>query len=531
MKQNAVLKAICYTLLPLLLLVIVLFFSYGMGYGNDYASFTEEYEGIDTWINRLMYGVGTFSGFIYIALPVSIIMLILVLIYLIESMGYSKGKDGININSFDKMPFELLIIAGMLGTISLWTWIIFFLSSFQDYKTFLSLMLTGGVITYIAFMLIFNTFVKRIKAKIMFKTTLIGKTLLTIKDKLDNIELSFREYKEEKDRKLEEKRKVEESTFQITVKLILYIFAYFLAVFVVTSFIYSVSSDLLISAFIIDIAITVYVFIKIIDNIKSFNVIEMQLEKIYNGDIKSKLDIESIMPRFKNTAKYINDISNGFENAIEEGIKSERLKTELITNVSHDIKTPLTSIINYVDLLKKEDIKGEKAKEYISILDNKSQRLKRLTEDLLEASKASSGNVKLNLENINMVELLNQAIGEFGDKFKQRKLEVITNFPEESVMINADSRYMYRVIENIFSNAAKYATKGSRVYIDVVLNENKVYTTIKNMSAQRLNISTDELMQRFVRGDKSRTTEGSGLRSFYIKEFNRVTKGQVLYYY
>lgn len=228
---------------------------------------------------------------------------------------------------------------------------------------------------------------------------------------------------------------------------------------------------------------------------------------MYEGNHPEPLNATDFTNEFENIVMYINDISNGFENAIQEGIKSERLKTELITNVSHDIKTPLTSIINYVDLLKKEEIDNEKAKEYMDVLDNKSQRLKKLTEDLLEASKASSGNVKLNLERINIAELIKQSVGEFEDKFKAKKLEIISRFPEKEVYIEADNRYMYRIIENIFTNVAKYSMEHSRVYVDVWLTGTQVQIAVKNISKEVLNISEEELMQRFVRGDKSRTTE------------------------
>ena len=166
---------------------------------------------------------------------------------------------------------------------------------------------------------------------------------------------------------------------------------------------------------------------------------------------------------------YLNDISNGFENAVQERMKSERMKAELITNVSHDIKTPLTSIINYVDLIKNENIQDEKAREYIEILENKSHRLKRLTEDLLEASKVSTGNISLNLEKINIVELVKQATGEFEDKFKKRGLNSIINSEQNEINIMADSKYMYRIIENLYSNISKYALEYSSVYIDIIL--------------------------------------------------------------
>lgn len=209
-------------------------------------------------------------------------------------------------------------------------------------------------------------------------------------------------------------------------------------------------------------------------------------------------------------------------------MKSERMKVELITNVSHDIKTPLTSIINYVDLLKKEKIENEQAKEYIEILDSKSQRLKKLTEDLVEASKVSTGNISLKLEKINVVELIKQATGEFEDKFKKRGLESIINVDENEINIMADSRYMYRVIENLFSNVSKYALENSRVYIDIKENSstNNVIIEVKNISKDKLNISAEELMQRFVRGDKSRTTEGSGLGISIAQNLTELQKGK-----
>ena len=225
-------------------------------------------------------------------------------------------------------------------------------------------------------------------------------------------------------------------------------------------------------------------------------------------------------------AEYINSLSTGLTKAVEESLKSERMKTELITNVSHDIKTPLTSIINYVDLLKKEEMPNEKAKEYLEILDKKSQRLKRLTEDLVEASKASSGNIKLNMEEINVKELIKQISGEFEDKLNEKELELILNMPNEEVKIKADSRYLYRVIENMYSNISKYALEGSRVYVDAIINKDKVEIQLKNISKAKLNISSEELMQRFVRGEASRNTEGSGLGLSIAESLTTLQKGR-----
>ena len=246
------------------------------------------------------------------------------------------------------------------------------------------------------------------------------------------------------------------------------------------------------------IALICFMLYKIIKIIKEYSQIENKLKDVYNGNNQTELKEEDFSMVFKSSVKYLNNISNGLENAVQERMKSERMKAELITNVSHDIKTPLTSIINYVDLLKKEDIANEKAIEYINILDNKSQRLKKLTEDLIEASKVSTGNVSLNLEKIY--------------KFQNKNLQIIVNCNENEININADSRYMYRIVENLFSNIYKYALENSRVYIDIsIVDGTNVVIEMKNISKDKLNISADELMQRFVRGDRSRNTEGSGL--------------------
>ena len=235
------------------------------------------------------------------------------------------------------------------------------------------------------------------------------------------------------------------------------------------------------------------------------------LKEISSGNLEYKIDEESIKGPLKETAETINNIGVGMKTAVDEKISSERLKTDLITNVSHDIKTPLTSIINYVDILKREDIKDEKIKGYIDILDEKSKRLKTLTEDVLEASKASSGNIKLYMQNLDIVELLRQTAGEFEEKMEANSLTLVCNFPEESGVIYADGRRMWRIFENTLNNAVKYSMKGTRVYLDVEIRDEKVYVMIKNISAYQLNISAAQLTERFVRGDVSRTTEGTGL--------------------
>jgi len=234
--------------------------------------------------------------------------------------------------------------------------------------------------------------------------------------------------------------------------------------------------------------------------------------KIADGEITYKVDVDKMHVENKILAKAVNRIGDGIHEAVQISMKDERLKADLITNVSHDIKTPLTSIINYVDLLKRENIDNEKAQEYIKILEEKSQRLKQLTLDLVEASKISSGNIVLNMEEIKIKDLMLQVIGEFSDKFEEKNLEFINSFTDKKAVILADSRRMWRVMENLFNNIYKYAMPGTRVYLDVLEDDDsKVTIVLRNISAQPLNIPAEELTERFIRGDISRSTEGSGL--------------------
>lgn len=237
-----------------------------------------------------------------------------------------------------------------------------------------------------------------------------------------------------------------------------------------------------------------------------------------------------------NNVRNINNIAAGLSSAVKEQVKSERMKADLITNVSHDIKTPLTSIINYVGLLKRENIQNEKAAEYIEVLDKKSARLKNLIEDLVEASKASSGNVRIELTKIDIVELTVQAAAEFEEKFARRSLEFCFTPPEESIFVKADGRHLWRVYENLLNNASKYAMEGTRIYGDVYgagdpngpqREAGMCAFTIKNISQNKLNISPEELTERFVRGDVSRTTEGSGLGLSIAKSLTKLMGGEL----
>lgn len=482
---------------------------------NDFQIYTSYKEDVfirnnDVFFENLINQLQPYEQQMLSAIPIASIILIIILIYLIISIGHTKNKEGIDLNDLDKIPIEIILFIVFLG-ISL----IIVLANegvlyvTEEYYNFaVNMVLTGYFIGYVLCAITSVTIIKRIKAKTLIKNSITGKVfswcIRVIKKILSKISDSYKEITVSIDR---------------TAKLLLYILAFGIgAILMIMAF----------SAFgfFIDLCVFAYCLYKFIQKMNCYHKIENHLKGMYEGDNTKKLIPSEFTPEFQNIIKYINDISSGFENAIEEGIKSERLKTELITNVSHDIKTPLTSIINYVDLIKKEEPENEKVKEYVDILDGKSQRLKRLTEDLVEASKASSGNVKLNLEKINTVELIKQSTGEFEDKFSARNLEVITSTSSDEIFINADSRYLYRVIENLFVNISKYALDNSRVYIDIGEINSKARITIKNISKERLNISADELIQRFVRGDKSRTTEGSGLGISISKSLTELQKGK-----
>ena len=415
-------------------------------------------------------------------LPLSIIAVLVLLIMNCFLIGLRNENGEVILNAFDKTPLLvaliILFILFMIGC-----GFLIALTS-ENLTLILSGTAIGAVIGYISFVFFLETIIKRIKSRTLFRNTITYRILRWIKSLITSMTRNA----------------------NMTVKLILIFIAF--GILNIIGFSLSISEP--IGIFIL-IAIWVYAFAKMHQWLVRYIEIKNAINEIYMGNTEVHLDEKRYKGSLNSMAIQVNDIAGGLSNAIQEKLKSERLKTELITNVSHDIKTPLTSIITYVDLLKKEKMPNEQAEEYLNILDNKSQRLKRLTEDLVEASKASSGNIKLNIEKLNVNELLKQVSGEFEDKFKSRNLEEVMSLPEKNVYINADSRYMYRILENMYSNISKYAMDNTRVYIDVIPNNNRITIQMKNISKEKLNISTEELMQRFVRGDSARNTEGSGL--------------------
>ena len=248
-------------------------------------------------------------------------------------------------------------------------------------------------------------------------------------------------------------------------------------------------------------------------------------KRIAKGELDCKVDTSRLRGPFKEHGENLNSITDGMNRAVGERMKSERFRTELITNVSHDIKTPLTSIINYVDLLEKEQPENEKMREYLEVLDRQSAKLKKLIDDLLEASKASSGSLSVNLTECELGILLDQMAGEYSEKLSAAGLELILTKPEEPVKVMADGRHMWRIFDNLLNNICKYAQRGTRVYLDFTADALKAIVTFRNISATRLNISGDELTERFVRGDSSRNTEGSGLGLSIAQSLAQLQKG------
>ena len=234
-------------------------------------------------------------------------------------------------------------------------------------------------------------------------------------------------------------------------------------------------------------------------------------EKLAEGDLSQSIDTRPLIGDFKRYGQRMNELRTGMERAVREQTRAERMKTELITNVSHDIKTPLTSIVNYVDLLQKVDVQPETAREYIAVLDRQSRRLKKLTEDLVEASKASSGALPVDVQPTDVAVLFDQIVGEYQERLAGCRLTLVARPPEKPVSVQADGRLLSRVMDNLVSNICKYALEDTRVYVAAACDEETVTISFKNVSRDELNISPDELMERFVRGDASRHTEGSGL--------------------
>lgn len=435
---------------------------------------------------------------------ISLILFIFTFCFLCASSG--RRSDGsILLNRFDKIPFDIVILINFILT-----FILFDITETNHGYAYYVLSAVSAVILYFSYFSAFLSMVTRIKVKTIIKNNVVYIVLAFIFKNIKKL-FSFLWYIIK--------------NLSIVKKTVLGAAAVILAVFlagIMGMGFYSSGLFAFLLLIIIALMMIFAVYISI-----CLQKIKMGGELMSQGNFETKIDSEKMLPDFVEFCGYLNNINSTVQNAVDEKTRSERLKTELITNVSHDIKTPLTSIINYVDLIKKENVENEKVTEYISVLDRQSARLKKLIEDLVEASKASTGNLSVELTKCEPAVLLTQTLGEFDEKLKNAGLTPVLTCPENPLYIMADGRHLWRVFENLTANICKYSLSGTRVYLEIYEDSDNVCITFKNISKNELNISGEELTERFVRGDSSRNTEGSGLGLSIAKNLTDLQGGKL----
>ena len=432
----------------------------------------------------------------------SILLLVQVVWLIITTGRREKGDKEVELNRYDCLPTEIwfVLTAGIL-TAGLLTTMVVLAEYAGDYCSMYIAVTGTGMSFGLCFMLLTLSFARRIKAHNLRNRMLLGKMC---RQSVQTVKAFIRNRK---------------GTEKLFIAFLGYLVVQILGTMILVDG-YEIEG---IIVFVIIDLIAACVICMIIKDICGLN---EGVAEIIKGNMDYKCKVNPYFSLVSELSDGINHIGDGLKAAVETSLKDERMKTELITNVSHDLKTPLTSIINYVDLLKKEEMKTPEAEHYLEVLDQKSQRLKQLTEDLIEAAKANTGNIELEMMPLAFDELMRQAIGEFEDKFSSRKLTIVTEYPEEAVIVLADGRRMFRILENILQNAYKYAMEGSRIYADLSKKSMAAQFTLKNVSAAQLNITPEELMERFTRGDSSRTTEGSGLGLSIAKDLTALQNGK-----
>lgn len=420
---------------------------------------------------------------------INIFLIIFLIIYLICAAGHKKGSDTPQKNLLDKIPFDIYTVMYIfLGWLEVGSLDILYYRFSETWAYAVSAIYI--IVDYILILSYILSVSTRIKTKSLIKNTIVYR-LLSFVFKYLKIPLNM------------------------LVSVIRSI-PLIPKTAIVTTLIFLLNWGLLASWNENDSLILL--FVEGIILIPIFFYFVICLKKLQNagqriamGDLEHKVDTAYMIADFKEYGETLNNIGDGLSKAVNEKIKSERLKTELITNVSHDIKTPLTSIINYVDLIKKEEPQNENVRDYIDILDRQSNRLKKLIEDLIEASKASTGNISVEKEPCDLGILLSQTVGEFDERLKRKNLDIIVGEYKEQLTVMADRRHLWRVFDNLMSNICKYSQNGTRVYLTLNKIDNQAVITFRNISENQLYVSGDELTERFVRGDSSRNTEGSGL--------------------
>ncbi len=456
---------------------------------DDLYDANNEYVKLHPWVKISV--VGAF---------ISLIGWILTLVYLTIAAGHREGEEGIHLSWIDKVKTEIVIAVFLLIAVEL-----VLLVSHVNNRTWnvSGLLVAYGTVSFVldtAFLIFYLSMVRRMKAEVMWQNSLacwlcrgIGKT--------------FRER-------------------TVTVRVLVLFGIHMIVCFILAmgAFYYrKVAALVLLLVFC---GVEAYFILR--EAVEQYRILS-GVEHIREGALTEKIDLDELHGENRRLAETINDIGAGLLRVVDDNTKNERMKADLITNVSHDIKTPLTSIINYVNLLRMEDIENERARSYIEIIDEKSQRLKQLTMDLVEASRISSGNIKLDMQKIDIVELVYQTGGEFNEKFETKELTIVTKLPKSAVFIYADGRQLYRAVENLYNNVAKYALEKTRVYVEVMAKDGRAVFSIRNVSERSLaqeNSNAGDLTERFTRGDSSRTTEGSGLGLSIAKNLTGLMGGE-----
>lgn len=426
---------------------------------------------------------------------VSFILCLVLFIFLLCAAGHRAGSEGIVPSFVDKIPFDLFTLLMIVAISCLWA-----ILAEMSYDSILLIMLACLVILVAALLILLYimSFAVRVKLGGVIKGCIIYKVLAWVWRLIRSVCHAIAEL-------VRGMPLVPKSCIAVAVILLLELIS-------VNSGVVWLITNALLAAALIYTAICMKKLLT-------------AGQKLAAGDESCVVDTAKLYGPFREHGEDLNTIRDGVSLAVEARMRSEHFRTELITNVSHDIKTPLTSIINYVDLLGKEKPENEKMREYIDVLQRQSARLKKLIDDLLEASKASTGNLTVNAEPCDVGVLLDQTLGEYGEKLSAAGLEPVLTKPEKPVIIMADGRHMWRIFDNLLNNICKYSQRGTRVYLEVCERDGKAVVTFRNISSRQLNISSDELMERFVRGDSSRNTEGSGLGLNIAQSLAQLQKG------
>lgn len=450
--------------------------------------------------------IGICRGWYDIAIFIEIISVLIVIIgttYLVVVAGKRGEDEEVHLRFWDKIPYGIYLVGWMFveGFLIGMAGLLFEASDLFSVEAMIDLLfelaLAGGLLLLGLLM----TTVVRIKAKQFWRRTLLHYLLKPFREiknhARENIQLFWR-------------------------VLFVFLGISFVELIVICATNYNLEIEVLLFF-----GWKVVELLLLTIAIMQMDMLKKGGKRIAEGKLGEPIDISKLHGDFKEHGQNINQIGYSVSKAVEEQMKSERFKTELITNVSHDIKTPLTSIINYVDLIKKEEITDETLKEYIEVLDRQSIRLKKLIEDLMDASKASTGNIEVNFESFNANVLMTQMLGEYQEKLEKSEIELIVQTTEEEIPISVDGRLMWRIMENLMNNISKYAQPGTRAFVSVEMVNGLASIVIKNTSREMLNISSEELMERFVRGDSSRNTEGSGLGLNIAQSLTELMNGRM----